>query len=107
MRGFEGTWAQFQSPNLNSDGTGGQAAFNAWVSASNGLIYSGAVTRIASITDGTSNTLFFGERAHGILGGSDAPFFMWWNSGYWGDTFCRRLVPDQRPPNAVGSAGPQ
>jgi prepilin-type N-terminal cleavage/methylation domain-containing protein/prepilin-type processing-associated H-X9-DG protein len=91
--GCEGTWAQYQSPNLNSDGTGGQAAFNAWVAASNGLIYSGAVTRIASIRDGTSNTLFFGERAHGILGGSDAPFFMWWNSGYWGDTFFDALFP--------------
>jgi prepilin-type processing-associated H-X9-DG protein len=91
--GCEGTWAQYVSPNVNSDGTGGWPQFNAWVAASNGLIYSGAVTRIASITDGTSNTILFGERAHGILGGADAPFFFWWNSGYWGDTFFDTLFP--------------
>ena len=42
---------------------------------------------------GLSNTLLFGERAHGIFGAADAPFYMWWNSGYWGDTFFDTLFP--------------
>jgi prepilin-type N-terminal cleavage/methylation domain-containing protein/prepilin-type processing-associated H-X9-DG protein len=91
--GVEGTWAQYVSPNVNSDGTGGLPSFNAWVAASNGLIYSGAKSRMSSITDGTSNTMLFGERAHGILDAADSPFFMWWNSGYWGDTFMDTLFP--------------
>jgi prepilin-type processing-associated H-X9-DG protein len=85
--GCEGTWAQYVSPN------DGLSSFTAWVNASNGLIYSGAVTRIASITDGASNTIVFGERAHGLFGGSDAPFYFWWNSGWWGDTFFDTLFP--------------
>jgi prepilin-type N-terminal cleavage/methylation domain-containing protein/prepilin-type processing-associated H-X9-DG protein len=85
--GCEGTWAQYESPN------DGIPNFQAWVTASNGLIYSGAKTRISSITDGLSNTILFGERAHGLFGGSDAPFYMWWNSGWWGDTFFDALFP--------------
>jgi prepilin-type N-terminal cleavage/methylation domain-containing protein/prepilin-type processing-associated H-X9-DG protein len=85
--GCEGTWAMYETPD------DGQPTFQAWIGASNGLIYSQAATRIASITDGTSNTILFGERAHGIFGGSDAPFFFWWNSGWWGDTFFDTLFP--------------
>jgi prepilin-type N-terminal cleavage/methylation domain-containing protein/prepilin-type processing-associated H-X9-DG protein len=85
--GCEGTWAMYVSPN------GGLPTFQAWLNASNGVIYSQAVTRVSSIRDGTSNTILFGERAHGIFGGSDAPFFFWWNSGWWGDTFFDTLFP--------------
>jgi len=85
--GCEGTWAQYETPD------DGMATFQAWVNASDGVIYSGAKSKIASITDGTSNTILFGERAHGLFGGSDAPFYMWWNSGYWGDTFFDTLFP--------------
>jgi prepilin-type N-terminal cleavage/methylation domain-containing protein/prepilin-type processing-associated H-X9-DG protein len=85
--GCEGTWAMYETPN------DGLPTFQAWLAASNGLIYSQSATRLASITDGTSNTILFGERAHGIFGGSDAPFFFWWNSGWWGDTFFDTLFP--------------
>jgi prepilin-type N-terminal cleavage/methylation domain-containing protein/prepilin-type processing-associated H-X9-DG protein len=84
--GCEGTWAMFYSPQTLAP-TSAQPDFQAWRQASNGLIYSESATRLSSITDGTSNTILFGERAHGIFGGSDAPFFYWWNSGWWGDTF--------------------
>jgi prepilin-type processing-associated H-X9-DG protein len=84
--GCEGTWAMFYSPSPPLP-TSAQPDFQAWRAASNGLIYSESATRLSSITDGTSNTILFGERAHGIFGGSDAPFFFWWNSGWWGDTF--------------------
>jgi prepilin-type N-terminal cleavage/methylation domain-containing protein/prepilin-type processing-associated H-X9-DG protein len=85
--GIEGTWPQYTS--LND----GQATQTAWLSTANGIIYQQAATRIASITDGTSNTMIFGERAHGIFGASDLPFYEWWNSGWWGDTFMDTMFP--------------
>jgi prepilin-type N-terminal cleavage/methylation domain-containing protein/prepilin-type processing-associated H-X9-DG protein len=85
--GVEGTWAIYTSPD---DGPG---VLNAWVASANGLIYTQSATRLASITDGTSNTLMFGEHAHGIFGGEDSPWYFSWNSGYWGDTFIDTLFP--------------
>jgi type II secretory pathway pseudopilin PulG len=85
--GCEGTWPIYTSPD---DGIG---VFNAWLASANGLIYTQAATRIGSITDGMSNTFIFGEHAHGIFGGEDAPFYFGWNSGYWGDTFIDTLFP--------------
>lgn len=85
--GVEGTWPNYETPN------DGLPTFNAWVNATNGIVYSGSAVRLAAITDGTSNTMIFGERAHGIFGGSDLPFFFWWNSGYWGDTFMDTMFP--------------
>src|SRR5262249_17491935 len=86
--GCEGTWPIFVGPDDVSP-----AGFSAWLATANGLIYTQAATRIASITDGTSNTILFGERAHGIFGGKDAPFYFGWNSGYWGDTFFDTVFP--------------
>jgi prepilin-type processing-associated H-X9-DG protein len=85
--GCEGTWPIYETP---SDGS---ALFQAWLGSANGLIYTQAATRLASITDGASNTILLGERAHGIFGGADAPFYFSWNSGYWGDTFFDTTYP--------------
>ncbi|MHC5539643.1 DUF1559 domain-containing protein [Singulisphaera rosea] len=85
--GCEGAWAMYEDPN------DGQPTFQAWVSSTNGVIYSQAATRISSITDGTSNTMLFGEKAHGIFGGEDSLFYCMWNSGWWGDTFMDTLFP--------------
>jgi prepilin-type N-terminal cleavage/methylation domain-containing protein/prepilin-type processing-associated H-X9-DG protein len=85
--GCEGTWATYVGPD---DGAG---VLQSWLASANGLIYTQAATRLASITDGTSNTLLFGEHAHGIFGGEDAPWYFSWNSGYWGDTFFDTLFP--------------
>jgi prepilin-type processing-associated H-X9-DG protein len=71
----------------------GLAKFQAFLSTSKGVIYPQAAVRVASITDGTSGTFLFGERAHGIFGGEDAQAFYWWNSGWWGDTFLDTLFP--------------
>ena len=56
--GCEGTWPQYTAPDDY-----GLASFQVWQSATNGLIYCQSATRLASITDGTSNTILFGERA--------------------------------------------
>jgi prepilin-type N-terminal cleavage/methylation domain-containing protein/prepilin-type processing-associated H-X9-DG protein len=47
-----------------------------------------SVVRIASVTDGTSNTLAFGERAHGLLSKTDGSFYYWhwFMSSNYGDT---------------------
>jgi prepilin-type N-terminal cleavage/methylation domain-containing protein/prepilin-type processing-associated H-X9-DG protein len=47
-----------------------------------------SVVRIAAVTDGTSNTLAFGERAHGLLSRNDGSYFYWhwWLSANYGDT---------------------
>lgn len=85
--GCEGTWPIYVGPD---DGPG---VLTSWLGTANGLIYTQAATRLSSITDGMSNTFLFGEHAHGIFGGEDAPWYFSWNSGYWGDTFCDTMFP--------------
>jgi prepilin-type N-terminal cleavage/methylation domain-containing protein/prepilin-type processing-associated H-X9-DG protein len=87
--GCEGTWAQGTAP----DTAPAPANFNANQATANGVVYPRSATRIAAITDGTSNTIIFSERAHGLFGGEDGPFFMWWNSGWWGDSFMDTWYP--------------
>jgi prepilin-type N-terminal cleavage/methylation domain-containing protein/prepilin-type processing-associated H-X9-DG protein len=60
--------------------------------AATGTIYAYSSTRLASITDGTSNTMIFSERPYGLME-TDPAFAAnatsndyWWNSGYWGHT---------------------
>jgi prepilin-type N-terminal cleavage/methylation domain-containing protein/prepilin-type processing-associated H-X9-DG protein len=54
-----------------------------------GLTRGGVVT-IASVTDGTSNTIAFSEHAHGLLSSTDPENsfnkWNWWVSGNYGDT---------------------
>jgi prepilin-type processing-associated H-X9-DG protein len=57
-----------------------------------GTIYAYSCTKIASIADGTSNTMLFSERPYGLLESDPAMAYAsssndyWWNSGYWGHT---------------------
>jgi prepilin-type N-terminal cleavage/methylation domain-containing protein/prepilin-type processing-associated H-X9-DG protein len=50
----------------------------------------GGVVKIATITDGTSNTIAFSEHAHGLLSSTDKENsfhkWNWWVSGNYGDT---------------------
>jgi hypothetical protein len=61
------------------DGSPGQQQMN-------GVVYALSHVRLANITDGTSNTFLFAERAHGKLPASDRITWNWWTSGVYGDT---------------------
>jgi prepilin-type N-terminal cleavage/methylation domain-containing protein/prepilin-type processing-associated H-X9-DG protein len=55
----------------------------------NGIVYYLSHVSLASITDGTSNTFAFAERAHGKFPAGDIYCWNWWTSGNYGDTmFC-------------------
>jgi prepilin-type N-terminal cleavage/methylation domain-containing protein/prepilin-type processing-associated H-X9-DG protein len=61
-----------------------------------GVIYAYSVTKIASITDGTSNTILFGEHTRAIETpgpSGDQVSWHWWTSGNYGDTVCSTFFP--------------
>ena len=62
----------------------------------NGVIYNDSSVGIPSITDGTSNTLAFGEHSKALLYRLDPGFAVSdnaWNSGRWYDTLFSTLYP--------------
>ena len=69
----------------------------------NGVIYNDSSVKISDITDGTSNTLLFGEHSKGGLYVYDAGYAVsdgMWNSGRYYDT----MICSYYPPN-VGMGG--
>jgi prepilin-type N-terminal cleavage/methylation domain-containing protein/prepilin-type processing-associated H-X9-DG protein len=50
-------------------------------------------TRIADITDGTSNTMIYGERANGQFSPGDRDNFGWWADAVTADTLFTTLYP--------------
>jgi prepilin-type N-terminal cleavage/methylation domain-containing protein/prepilin-type processing-associated H-X9-DG protein len=68
----------------------------------NGTIYNDSTVKLASITDGTSNTFLFGERAQILMARFDPSYANSdgsWNSHHWFDT----MVTTYFPPN-VGTS---
>jgi prepilin-type N-terminal cleavage/methylation domain-containing protein/prepilin-type processing-associated H-X9-DG protein len=69
----------------------------------NGAFYYRSSTKLAAFTDGTSNTILYGEHAHGKLSDvnvnndSDASYerryWNWWCDGGYGDTMFSTLFP--------------
>jgi prepilin-type N-terminal cleavage/methylation domain-containing protein/prepilin-type processing-associated H-X9-DG protein len=73
------------------------------LSQMNGVIYDDSTVRIAAITDGTSNTFLFGERAKALLYKVDPLFAVSdgsWNTGQYYDT----MVSTFYPPNLTSSS---
>jgi prepilin-type N-terminal cleavage/methylation domain-containing protein/prepilin-type processing-associated H-X9-DG protein len=68
----------------------------------NGTIYNDSAVKIAAITDGTSNTFLFGERAQTLMRLYDYYYLSdgSWNSHHWYDT----MVTTYFPPN-IGTSG--
>jgi len=96
--GCTGQW--FQWYGITTPGAAGSVASNNALTAcqfgvgypqsqTNGLIFMLSAVSIASVTDGTSNTILASERAHGKFPASDIYCWNWWTSGNYGDTmFC-------------------
>src|SRR5262249_25613753 len=63
------------------------------VANENGVIFPHPNTRIAAVTDGTSNTLMFGEKVHSRMTPNVAPYYHWWNSGYYTDSMIEAFFP--------------
>ncbi len=62
---------------------------NPAITQHNGIIFMLSSISLASVIDGTSNTMAFAERAHGKLPAQDQIDWNWWTSGNYGDTmFC-------------------
>jgi prepilin-type N-terminal cleavage/methylation domain-containing protein/prepilin-type processing-associated H-X9-DG protein len=61
--------------------------------AMNGTIFDQGTVRLAEISDGTSNTLLFGEHARGILDEASRAGCQWWHSGYFTDTMFDTSYP--------------
>jgi prepilin-type N-terminal cleavage/methylation domain-containing protein/prepilin-type processing-associated H-X9-DG protein len=59
----------------------------------NGLFNADGAVRMASVTDGLSNTIAFGEHARAILPAADQLCWHWWPSGYLGDAIFVTLYP--------------
>ncbi|MHB1555890.1 MAG: DUF1559 family PulG-like putative transporter [Isosphaeraceae bacterium] len=78
--GMSGSWMNVQ---FGTAGPTGQ----------NGVFYAYSATKIASITDGTSNTIMFGEHTRAIENSQDQVCWHWWTSGNYGDTICTAFYP--------------
>ena len=93
--GCTGQW--FQWFGLTFASTAGAAAcqFGTFYpdTQTNGLIYMLSAVPMSSITDGTSNTLLSGERAHGKFPLSEIYCWNWWTSGNFGDTMFTAFYP--------------
>ncbi len=78
--GCAGTWFASQ---FGVSGPGNQ----------NGVFYAYSVTQLSAITDGTSNTIMFGEHTRAIENAQDSVCWHWWTSGNYGDTICNAFWP--------------
>jgi prepilin-type N-terminal cleavage/methylation domain-containing protein/prepilin-type processing-associated H-X9-DG protein len=77
---FNSIWAQYYPQPNGADNP-------------NGVFYAFSVTKLASITDGTSNTFMFGEHTRAIENTSDQVNWHWWCSGNYGDTIFTTFWP--------------
>jgi prepilin-type N-terminal cleavage/methylation domain-containing protein/prepilin-type processing-associated H-X9-DG protein len=106
--GNMGSWAYFPdktdrfyvSKLCRMNGVFTYLGFPSWARRVNGVRNPGSIgpVRLGDITDGTSTTIAFGERAHGRLdrtGGDFADFYFWnfWCSSAYGDTLFTTFYP--------------
>ena len=83
----EGLWfvKPYDSPTDPCIATSGASAY--------GVIYPHSAVGIAAITDGTSNTMIFGERARGAMSSPSRDDYFLWQSGYWYQSQFNAIIP--------------
>jgi prepilin-type processing-associated H-X9-DG protein len=89
-KGNSGTWfspSRYADPNCTS------AGFQSQLGQANGIFYFYSAVTIASITDGTSNTILLGEDALGLESSGDQNQWQWWASGNYSDTMFSTFYP--------------
>ncbi|WP_250847247.1 DUF1559 domain-containing protein, partial [Aquisphaera insulae] len=103
--GCYGFWAGLWYGNNATNPYNGTEAASAMSQHNGAIVTSGyaglmpgashSLVRLASITDGTSNTIAFSEHAHGLLSKDDRSFFRWhwWISGDYGDSTFTTFYP--------------
>ncbi len=85
---------EYYNPTWNSAGPGQcQLPSSGPNLQNNGVIYVLSNISFAGITDGTSNTMFASERAHGRFPAGDLYCWNWWTSGNYGDTMFSTFYP--------------
>jgi prepilin-type N-terminal cleavage/methylation domain-containing protein/prepilin-type processing-associated H-X9-DG protein len=87
--GITGSWYTYAWPSPPFTGYD----FTGAKTKGNGIIGYYSSTLISSITDGTSNTMIFGEAAHGLLDPATAQNWHQWNQGFLGYTLINTFYP--------------
>jgi prepilin-type N-terminal cleavage/methylation domain-containing protein/prepilin-type processing-associated H-X9-DG protein len=112
-----GTWNQYFTSYAGCEGTFVQRYMSVYPTYEqancNGLVYGDARITIAQVTDGTSNTFIFGEKAHTKIGDYPATAsrpsyqFHMWTSGFYTDTqLCTYFPPNaERASQNIGQMG--
>ncbi len=93
--GNTGQWYQWFGLTASSAAAAGACQFGTGYpdTQTNGLIYMLSSVSMSGVTDGTSNTLLAGERAHGKFPSQDLYCWNWWTSGNFGDTLFTAFYP--------------
>ena len=93
--GSSGQWFQWFGLTYSSKAALAACQFGTMYpdSQTNGLIYMLSAVPMSSVTDGTSNTLLSGERAHGKFPITELYCWNWWASGNFGDTIFTAFYP--------------
>ncbi len=63
------------------------------INSLNGVFIYNNATKLSGITDGTSNTIMYGEHANGAFTAADSKCFDWWGDAYALDTVFSTLYP--------------
>jgi prepilin-type processing-associated H-X9-DG protein len=78
----EGTWNVWAHPWSTCPGPA-SACWKTWTSCALGVMSPDSATKIAGITDGTSNTFLWGEQCHSIFPTINQPQVHCWQWGDW------------------------
>ena len=94
-----GTWKQAYTSYRGNQGLFGlrilltDAPYAQRVASQSGPIFGQSAVSMASVSDGTSNTILFTETAHGLIDAATRSVYHSWNSAYYSDTMSHAFYP--------------